>query len=142
MKKIYFILFILSLLAYLSKSVDVQLNKNIISKLIGKVREELVDKSLLYLPSKNKVNILEMGNEMKKAIKEYSLSNIESAYLVFKWINQNLIANFSNTQIVDATRTYNLGKGSPKGMSSVFSTICSFLDLKAESISGYLKWYN
>ena len=142
MKKIYFILFILSLLSYLSKSVDIQLNRNTISKLIGKVREELVDKSLLYLPSKNKVNILEMGNEMKKAIKEYSLSNIESAYLVFKWINQNLIANFSNSKTNDATKTYNLGKGSPKGMSSVFSTICGFLDLKTESISGYLKWYN
>ena len=142
MKKIYFILFILSLLVYLSKSVDVQLNKNIVSKLIGKVREELIDTSLLYLPTRSKVNILEMGNEMKKVIKEYSLSNIESAYLVFKWINQNLVAIFSNTQTDDATRTYNSGKGSPKGMSSVFSTICNFLDLKTDSISGYLKWYN
>ena len=83
-----------------------------------------------------------MGNEMKKAIKEYSLSDIESAYLIFKWINQNLVAIFGNSKMDDATKTYNVGKGSPKGMSSVFSTIRSFLDLKTESISGYLKWYN
>ena len=142
MKKINYILFILFLLTFLSKSVDVQLNKNLISKLIEKVREELIDKSLLYLPSKNKVNILEMGNEMKKLIKEYSLSNVETAYLVFKWINQNLEANLTNVKINDAELTYQVGKGSPKGISSVFNTICRFLGLKTDSISGYLKWIN
>ena len=142
MKKIYYKLFILFLLIFLSKSVDVQLNKNLISKLIGKVREELINKSLLYLPSKNKVNILEMGNEMKKLINEYSLSNVEAAYLVFKWINQNYEANLTDVKTDDAALTYKLGKGSPKGISSLFNTLCGFLRIKTGSISGYLKWVN
>ena len=142
MKKIYYKLFILCLLTFLSKSVDVQLNRSLISKLIGKVREELVDKSLLYLPSKYKVNVLEMGNEMKKVINQYSLSNVESAYLVYKWMNQNLEADLTNGKTDDPAATYNLGAGSSKGISSLFNTLCGFLRLKTGSISGYLKWVN
>ena len=71
-----------------------------------------------------------------------AINNEETAYLIFKWINQNLEANFDDVKVNDAAGTYNLGKGSPKGMSSVFNTMCSFLELKTDSVSGYLKWVN
>lgn len=142
MKKIYLIFFVLSLLLYSSKSIDEPLNKNSVSKLIGKVREEIVDKCLLYLPNKNEVNILEMGNQFKKLKEEYSLNDEETAYLVFRWLCQNfVVAEFKNKKGSDSDLgTYTSGKGSPKGISSLFNTICAFLNLKTDSILGYLKW--
>ena len=143
MKKIYFILFILSLVSNNSKSIDESINKNLVSKLIGNVREEIIDKSLLYLPSKNQVNILKMSYQMNKAKEDNSLNDVETAYLIFKWIAQNIkVKFFEEKDSDDALGVYSSGQGSPKGLSSLFNLICGFLDLKTDSISGYLKFAN
>ena len=135
MKKIYFILFILSLVSNNSKSIDESINKNLVSKLIGNVREEIIDKSLLYLPSKNQVNILKMSYQMNKAKEENSLNDVETAYLIFKWIAQNIkVKFFEEKDSDDALGVYSSGQGSPKGLSSLFNLICGFLDLKTDSI--------
>ena len=93
MKKIYCILFILSLLSNFSECVEESLKNNSISKLIGMVRIEIIDKSLLYLPKRKEVNILQMINQMMKEKDKYSLNEAESAYLVFKWISQNIVTS-------------------------------------------------
>ena len=84
MKKIYYILFILSLLSNFSECVEESLKNNSISKLIGMVRTEIIDKYLLYLPKRKEVNILQMINQMMKEKDKYSLNEAESVYLVFK----------------------------------------------------------
>jgi len=39
-------------------------------------------------------------------------------------------------------KAYNLGRGTPKSLSSLFNNICTFLKVESDSISGYLKWTN
>ena len=103
---------------------------------------EIIDKSLLYLPKRKEVNILQMVNQMVKAKEEYSLNEAESAYLVFKWISQNIEINFYDEDLDDPINSYNSGKGNPKSLSSLFNNICTFLKVESDSISGYLKWAN
>ena len=142
MEKIYFyyILLILSLLSNLSKCNEDSIINSSISKLIGMVRMEIIDKSLLYLPKRKEVNILQMVKQMTEAKEKYSLNEVESAYLVFKWIAQNIIHNFYNEESDEPITVYNSGWGNPKGISSLFNNICMFLNVVSDSISGYLKF--
>ena len=82
-----------------------------------------------------------MVSKMVNAKKEYSLNEAESAYLVFKWISENIYIsfNFNKEYIDDPINAYNSWKGSPKALSSLFDNICTFLKVKSGSISGYLK---
>ena len=64
MKKIYCILFILSLFSNLSECNEELVDKSSISKLIGMVRMEIIEKSLLNLPQRKDVNIFQMINQM------------------------------------------------------------------------------
>ena len=66
MKKIYFILSILSLLSFFEKSIEESIENNSVSELIEIVRMEIIDKSLLSLPKRTEVNILKIGNQMNK----------------------------------------------------------------------------
>ena len=142
MEKIYFycILLILSLLSNLSKCNEDSIINRSISKLIGMVRMEIIDKSLLYLPKRKEVNILQMVKQMTEAKEKYSLNEVESAYLVFKWIAQNIIHNFYNEESDEPITVYNSGWGNPKGISSLFNHMCMFLNVVSDSISGYLKF--
>ena len=143
MKKKLLILFVLSLLLNLSKTIDESLNKSSVSKLIEMVREDIIDKSLLYLPKINEVNILQMCNQMSTVKEKYLLSDIESAYLVFKWITQNIQTYlYKEEGLDDPIGVYTSGKASPKGVSSLFNLICGFWNIKTDSISGYLKLFN
>ena len=142
MKEIYFILFILSLLSNLSESIEESSENNRVSKLIGMVRMETIDKSLLFLPKRNEVNILQMVNYMIKAKEEYSFNEAESAFLVFKWIGQNIRINFNDEDLDNPINAYTSGEGTPKALSSLFNNICTFFKVNSGSISGYLKWIN
>ena len=103
------------------------------------VRTEIVDKSLSDLPRIKEANILQMVSKMVSAKKEYSLNEAESAYLIFKWISENLYFSFNNEYSDDPINAYNSLDGSPKALSSLFDNICSFLKVKSGSISGYLR---
>ena len=140
MKKIYCILFILSLFSNFSECIEESLLNNSVSKLIGMVRTEIIDKSLLYLPKRKEVNILKMINQMMTEKDKYSLNEAESAYLVFKWIFQNIETSNEDEESDAPIYVYNSGKGSPNGISSLFSSLCTFLNVVSDSIPGYLKW--
>ena len=56
MKKIYYILFVLSLLSNISKCSEDSIINSSISKLIGMIRIEIIDKSLLFLPKREGQN--------------------------------------------------------------------------------------
>ena len=87
MKKIYFILFTISLLIKLSYNSK---DKGSYSLLDGMIKKEIVAQSLLYLPKKNNVNLLEMLLQMVNVKDEYSLNDAESAYLAYQWITKNI----------------------------------------------------
>jgi hypothetical protein len=74
----------------LSESIEELTENNSFSKLISMVRMEIINKSLQDLPRKKEANFLQMVNKMVSAKKEYSLNETESAFLVFKWIYQNI----------------------------------------------------
>ena len=141
MRKIYFLLFILSLILDLSESNNNNSNETkFYSKLIGMVRTDIIYKSLPYLPNRNNINILLMINEMKKIKDKYSLNDAELAYLVYIWISQNIRPGgdfYEDQHPVDA---YNLGEATLKGLTALFKTMCNLLKIEAGSISGYFKY--
>ena len=141
MKK-YLFLIILSLLSQLSKSNGELKENNSVSKLISMVRMEIIDKSLQDLPRRKEVNFLQMVSKMVNARKEYSLNEAESAYLVFKWISYNINIRLYEEDLDDPIEAYNLGKGTPKALSSLYNRISYYLKIVSDSISGYLKWVN
>ena len=106
------------------------------------VRMEIIDKSLSGLPRREEANILQMVSKMINAKKDYSLNEAESAYLIFRWIAQNIYVRFYDEDLDDPIKAYNLGRGTPKSLSSLFNNICTFLKVESNSISGYLKWAN
>ena len=133
MKRMFLNLFILFLLLNWSEG-------NSVSRLKEMVRMDIIDKSLLYLPKRNEVNILQMIRQMIKAKEEYSFNEAESAYLLFRWISENIEFGFNEETTDEPISAYNLGKGTSKALSSLFNNISYFLKVVSGSISGYLKW--
>ena len=106
------------------------------------VRLEIIEQSLKDLPRRKDVNILQMIRNMIKAKQDYSLNEAESAYLVFKWIAQNIWVDFVDENLDDPINAYSSERGSPKALSSLFTHISTFLKVESDSISGYLKSEN
>lgn len=78
--------------------------------------------------------------QMTKAKEKYEFSEVESAYLVFRWIIRNIKLEGPEGN-KDPAIVYNSGQGSSIGISSLFSRICSFLEVGSDSISGNLKGF-
>ena len=113
------------------------------STLLDQVRIKVVDQTLLKLPKRGEIDILKMSLEMSNAKKEKSMNDAESAYLVYKWIGQNIeydcLGNkFGNSTTLPAT-TYKEGKGGDVGISGLFNTICGFLNIESNTIFGIKK---
>ena len=79
---------------------------------------------------------------MIKAKEEYTFNEAELAFLVFKWIGQNIRINFNDEDLDNPINAYTSGEGTPKALSSLFNNICTFFKINSDSISGYLKWIN
>ena len=135
MKTEFLIIFILSLILNYTKC---YVDSSYYSELLGKVREEIVKESFYFLPGKDSINILQMFNKMAEIQEEYSITEIDSAYLIYKWIAKNIELEV-NGENDDPTSVYNSGKGTGKGISSLFKKMCDFLKIEAGTISGYLK---
>ena len=139
MNKSYTILFFLCLILNYSKSIDEPIEYSPYSQLIGMVRIDVIDKTLQNLPEKNYADILEMLIQMSKSKEKYSLKEVESAYLAYKWIVQNIQwEGFIGNE--DIGKVYSSGKGNYNGISSLFNRICKYLGVYSDSISGYLKF--
>ena len=92
---------------------------------LNKVRKDAVDKALKSLPPRNSVSKENMINSMKNAKSSYSLSETEGAYMVYKWLAQNIeydcytyVHEYSK---IDRSEdgTYNKGKGVCAGYSKI-----------------------
>ena len=104
---------------------------------LDKVRKEKVYKALKSLPKREAIDELKMALTMKNAKQEYSLTEAESVYLIYKWITENIKFDLSFIKRDDETSSYNNGSGSYYGISHIFITMCKFLGLKAKYIEGY-----
>ena len=115
--------------------------KSSYSLLLGNIRFNQVDNAISYLPPRQKLNILQMCLQMKNAKDDYSLTMEETAYMVFKWISQNIEVdcNDYDGKYQSALTTFNSGKGGFIGISSLFLTMCLRLNIHSELINGYVK---
>ena len=110
------------------------------SKLLGTIEKETVNQVLLTLPKRSSINILQMCNSMSKAKETYALDDAESAYLVFKWISQNIKVDFTNKNKNEKTVTvYDSGEAGPEGISALFNLFCSYFKVESKTISGLVK---
>ena len=132
MKPIILFLIILSLFT----------STNSYSNILENVRKELVEKVLLYLPSKNNIDILKMYITLSNTKEEYSLRDEESVFLIFKWITQNIIYDCYLNKLDNnetPTDVYKSGKGTSKGISDLFKAMCNYMGIESDSISGLIK---
>ena len=107
------------------------------------VRKGIVDQALSSLPARHTLSEANMCSAMKTAKSSYSLSEAESAYLVYKWLAENVVYDCYglNHGGIDFTEqgTYNKGKGVCAGYAAIFETMCDSLGLEAEYVVGYSK---
>ena len=107
------------------------------------VRKGIVDQALASLPKRSTLTEAQMCDAMKSAQKTYSLSEGESAYLVYKWLSQNVVYDCYglNHGGIDFTEqgTYNKGKGVCAGYAAIYETMCDSLGLESEYVVGYSK---
>ena len=113
------------------------------SKLIDQVRKDIVKKALLNLPKRESLDILKMCLEMVAFKSTYSLNDAESAYLVYKWIEQNIKYDYEGEKNGDSSTAlatvYKTGKGGVTGITGLFNTMCSLLKIEADTILGLTK---
>ena len=78
--------------------------------------------------------------------KSKNLSEIEKAYLIYKWITLNIEYDFAvvndKNYDVSAEATFNRGKSICEGYSNLFKEISTNLNLIVEKIVGHSKGFN
>lgn len=110
------------------------------STLLEEVRKENVDKALLYLPKRENVDLLKMIIQIARTIEKYSLTNAETAQLVYKWIGQNFKNDCSygnDTTLPESI--YKNGEGGDIGIAKLFNMIMNYLDIESNIIIGIKK---
>ena len=86
-----------------------------------------------------------MIESMKTAKDLYSLSDVECAYMVYKWEAQNIEYDCYNkahspSEIEETEEgTYNKGKGVHNGISAIFETMVNALGVETRYVLGYSK---
>ena len=70
----------------------------------------------------------------------YSLNDAESAYLAYKWIEQNIEYDENDEEQGNSSATvYKAGKGGVIGITELFKTMCDRLKIKSDTILGLTK---
>lgn len=116
---------------------------NSYSSPLNNIRKDVVDKALSDLPKRESVEEKDMCAAMVNEKLKYSLTQGESAYLVYKWLSENIDFDCYalNHGDIDHSElgTYNKGKGVCSGYSMIFETMCEYLGLETEYVVGYSK---
>lgn len=119
------------------------LNSEVYSNPLDTVRKGTIDQVLKALPKRQSGNEATMISAMNTAKTQYSLSEAETAYLVYKWLSENIVYDCYglNHGGIDFTEqgTYNKGKGVCAGYSLIFEKMCDSLGLESEYVVGYSK---
>ena len=138
MKLLFMLIFTFAL--SISPVLNDPLPKSFYSYLLEDVREDVVDASLLKLPKRTNVDILKMCIAMANEKTAASLSDVEAAFLVYKWITQNININCADYNKEESpVAVYNSGVGSFVGISALFNIMCSNMNIESVSITGFNK---
>ena len=137
-------IFFCFILIFISPIFNYNIPKSFYSLLLGKIREDIVDSALLNLPKRTSIDILKMSLLIVDEKEKNSLTDSESAFLIYKWIAQNIEINcyYSIKNEESESTVYKSGKGRPSAISSLFNKMCSYMNIKSDSISGYYKTLN
>ena len=119
------------------------LNSEVYSNPLETVRKGTVDQVLKALPKRESGNEDSMISSMNSAKTQYSLSEAECAYLVYKWLSQNIAydcygLNHGGNDFSELG-TYNKGKGVCAGYALIFEKMCDSLGLESYYVIGYSK---
>jgi hypothetical protein len=112
---------------------------------IKNVRKVIVNKALKSLPARTSVKKDDMKYQMKLAKNKFSLSPVETAYMLYKWEAENIAYDcynyYHNTKNLDYTEdgAYTKGKGVCNSYSKIFESFGKYLGLEVAFIVGYTK---
>jgi len=138
MRLLFFI--ILTFALFINQILNDPLPKSFYSYLLEDIREDVVDASILKLPKRTSVDILKMCLAMANEKKTVPLSDIEAAFLIYKWITKNIDINCADyNKDESSVSVYNSGIGSFVGISSLFNTMCSIMNIESITITGFNK---
>ena len=119
------------------------LNSEVYSNPLDTVRKGTVDQALKSLPKRQSGNQDDMISSMITAKTQYTLTEAECAYLVYKWLSQNVAYDCYglNHGGIDFSElgTYNKGKGVCAGYALIFEKMCDSLGLESNYVAGYSK---
>ena len=138
------LIFIIISISLFSSISNYEIGDSLYSLLLDKVRKDLVKSSLLNLPERQSVDMLKMIISMTNQKIRNNLTDIESAFLIYMWIGQNIQINCYKKYIKDesALNVYNSGIGGVIGISSLFNIMCSYMKIQSDSIEGFTKMKN
>jgi transglutaminase/protease-like cytokinesis protein 3 len=119
------------------------MEKNIKS-LLKEINYSKIDKILKQAPERTETTLDKLIKYFKK--KSIKLSEVEKAWLIYKWITLNFEYDFEgvNNKNYDITEeaTFKRGKTICSGYSKLYKKICDNLDLIVEIITGHSKGFN
>ena len=114
------------------------------SHILDEIRIDLVNKGIAYLPPRENVDLLKMANEISKIKDQYSMTEAETAYFIFKWISRKLGYDCYGENhggiITEPLETYREGRGGDEGLARLFTTICGLLNIESQVIFGIEKY--
>jgi hypothetical protein len=138
MRLLFFLIF--TFVLCISPVLNDPLPKSFYSYLLEEIREDVVNASLLNLPKRTNVDILKMCIAMTNEKKTASLSDIEGAFLIYKWITQNININCADYNKDESpVAVYKSGIGSFVGISALFNIMCSNMNIESVTITGFNK---
>ena len=112
---------------------------------IKKVRKVIVNKALKSLPARSSVKKEDMKYQMKLAKNKFDLSQVETAYMIYKWEAENIqydcYTYYHDYKHIDYTEdgAYTKGKGVCNSYSKLFQSFGTYLGLDVAFIVGYSK---
>ena len=123
---------------------EILLMEEKIKSLLKEINHTKIDKIIEKAPKREKSTLEQLIKYFKK--KSTKLSEVEKAYLVYKWVSLNIEYDFSgvNNKDYDTSdeATFKRGKSTCAGYSNLYKKIGENLHLIVKIISGYAKGFN
>ena len=127
-----------------NNNVEINQMKKNIESLLKQINYSKIDKILDQTPEREETSLSQLIKYFQK--KSKNSSEIEKAYLIYKWITLNIEYDFAGVNDknydVSAEATFNRGKSICEGYSNLFNKISSDLNLIVEKILGHSKGFN
>ena len=115
--------------------------------ILNKINYDSVENGMLNLPrrgNEDNVDLLELVSKISKLKEEYSMTEVDTVYLIFKWISRTLQYDCYGKNhggiITEPFETYKKGKGGYEGLTQLFTIICGFLNIESNTIVGIDKY--